>query len=355
MRIVAALSGGVDSAVAAARLLEDGAEVIGVHLRTGVEAEAEGSGRRPSCCGLDDARDARAVAARLGLPFYVVDVSQAFDRVIGDFVGAYAEGRTPNPCVACNATVKFGRLLEIARDLGCGAVATGHYARRARGIDGRWRLLRAADPQKDQTYVLYRLTQEQLEDARFPLGDSRKDDVRRDAERLGLPVAAKAESQDLCFVPGGDYRAFLRSRAPESLVPGTIVDREGRVLGTHEGAAGFTVGQRRGLPPVGVRRYVARVDARAGRVEVGSRADVHRDVVEAGGVNWIDAAPTVGRELRVEARVRYASAGAPATLTVTAPDRIRVAFDEPVFAPAPGQALVAWQAEGVVCGGTIDA
>ncbi len=202
--------------------------------------------------------------------------------------------------------------------------------------------------------MLYRLSQAQLEASRFPLGDSRKDEVRREAARLGLSVANKAESQDLCFVPGGDYRAFLRARAPESLVPGEIVDADGRVLGTHDGAAGYTIGQRRGLPAVGTPRYVARVDARSGRVDVGARSAVHKDVVEASGVNWIQRALPVGGEIRVEARVRYASAGLPATLESTAPGRIRAVFDRPVFAPAPGQALVAWSDEDVVCGGTIE-
>jgi len=355
LRILAALSGGVDSAVAAARLLGQGAEVVAVHLRTGVEADGQSAGASRSCCGADDARDARRVAARLGLPFYVVDVSDAFEAVIEDFVGAYAGGLTPNPCILCNSGVKFGRLLEVGRDLGCEAVATGHYARVERGASGRMRLLCGLDAAKDQSYVLCRLDQAQLAAARFPLGASTKQDVRREAEALGLDVAAKPDSQDLCFVPRGDYRAFLRERAPRAMVPGAIVDEDGRPVGRHGGAAAFTVGQRRGLPALGSPRYVAGVDAASGTVRIAPRAGLLRRRVTASACNWIEREdPGPGREVRVVARIRHAGRPAPGTLTSLAGGRVEVVFDEDAFAPAPGQALVAYLEEAVLCGGTIE-
>lgn len=355
MRILAALSGGVDSAVAAARLRREGAEVIGVHLRTGVEAEDASAAGNRSCCGADDARDARLVATKLGLAFYVVDVADVFAGVLDSFVAAYAAGQTPNPCIDCNRDVKFGRLREIALELGCEAVATGHYARRERGGDGRWRLLRARDPQKDQSYVLYPLDQQQLAQARFPLGEDTKDRVRDEAATLGLSVAAKPDSQDLCFAPHGDYRRLLAQRAPDAMVAGEIVDRaSGRAIGRHEGAAGYTVGQRRGLPAVGSPRYVAHVDPQAGRVEVATRDALLRDEVEVMRVNWIEiAAPGPAFVERVQARVRHAGRLEPADLEVDAAGGVRVCFSPPVFAPTPGQALVAYRGEAVLCGGTI--
>jgi tRNA-specific 2-thiouridylase len=354
MRILAALSGGVDSAVAAARLLDEGAEAVGVHLRTGVEAEGQGAGGHRSCCGADDARDARAVAARLGIPFYVVDVRDAFDRVLGDFAGAYASGRTPNPCVECNRHVKFGRLREIASELGARAVATGHYARREVAADGRVRLLRPVDRRKDQTYVLHALTQEQLRDARFPLAATTKEDVRREAVARGLPVADKPDSQELCFVPSGDYRDWLRAHAPSALVPGEVLDEDGAVLGRHAGAAGFTVGQRRGLPPVGSPRYVTAVDVPRGRVHVAPHDRLLRRLATVERANWIDVPPpAAGASFAVEARVRHAARLHAATLRATGPDTAEVVFDDPVFAPAPGQALVAYRGDAVLCGGLI--
>ncbi len=359
MRILCALSGGVDSAVAAARLQGDGAEVVAVHLRTGVEAAGAAAGGGRSCCGADDARDARRVAGVLGVPFYVVDVAAAFGRILDDFVASYAAGRTPNPCILCNRDVKFGRLLDLAGDLGCAAVATGHYARCAAGPDGRWRLLRARDVAKDQSYVLHSLAQHQLARARFPLGDVRsKEDVRREAGALGLEVAGKPDSQDLCFLPGGDPRSLLAERAPEALAPGDVFDREtGRVVGRHEGAAAYTLGQRKGLPPVGRPRYVAAIDVALGRLEVASREGVTRKTVRARGLNWIEIAPPApGYRARVAARVRHASTPRGGTLAVEGDaSEVCVCFDEPVFAPAPGQALVAYVGEAVLCGGTIAA
>jgi tRNA-specific 2-thiouridylase len=356
MRILAAISGGVDSAVAAARLVARGADVVGVHLRTGVESDGESAGGARSCCGADDARDARAVASRLGIPFYVVDVQEAFGGIVDAFVSAYAAGRTPIPCVDCNKSVKFGRLREIARGLGAGVVATGHYARLERAPSGRVRLLRAADERKDQTYMLHQLDQEQLASAMFPIGDTRKGEVRAEAGRLGFAVAGKPDSQELCFVPAAGHRAFLRERDPDSFVPGAFEDEEGRAVAAHEGAMGFTIGQRRGLPAVGEARYVKDVEPRTGRVTIAPRAALMRRTVLVRDVNWIDRAPPpAGTRLAVAARHRHAAALRRAQLVAAEGGAVRVAFDEPVFALTPGQALVAYAGDAVLCGGTIHA
>ncbi len=356
MRIVVALSGGVDSAVAAARLVREGADVVAVHLRTGVTAEdASAPAARRSCCGVDDARDARAVAARLGVPFYVADVSEAFAAgVLAPFVAAYAEGRTPNPCVECNRTVKFGRLRDLAEGYSAEAVATGHYARTAPGAGGRVRLLRGADPRKDQSYVLATLGQEPLRFARFPIGASRKDEVRAEARALGLPVAEKPDSQELCFVPNGDHRAVLAERAPGLLRPGPLEAQDGSPLGTHAGAVGLTLGQRRGLGVAGgAPLYVTALDTVANRVRLGPRTALLFRTVLVEDANWVEPEPPVGEVRRVEARVRHAQPPTSGTLVNEGGGRARVAFDEPVFAPAPGQILVAYEGDVVLCGGTI--
>ncbi len=359
MRILTALSGGVDSAVAAARLRREGAEVIAVHYRTGATAVDVGAPvASRSCCGIDDARDARAVAARLGLPFYVVDVSEAFQRdVVGAFVAGYLGGTTPNPCITCNQLVKFGRLRTLAQELGAEAVATGHYARTAPRADGGTRLLRGLDRRKDQSYVLYGLDPAQLAMARFPLGDACKEDVRAEARELGLGVAEKPDSQELCFVPTGDHRAVLEERAPGALRPGPILGPDGEALGVHGGAAAFTVGQRRGLG-VAAREplYVAEVEPAANRVRLAPRAALLRTEVRFGPVHAVDVDPARGpseEPYRVEVRIRHAMAPASATLRWDADGTGRVRFDEPVFAPAPGQALVAYRGDAVLCGGPI--
>ena len=359
MRVLCALSGGVDSAVAAARLKAGGADVLGVHYRTGATAADPGAaGSSRSCCGADDARDARATAAVLGIPFYVVDVSDAFlSDVVGGFVAAYARGRTPNPCVACNGSVKFGRLRELAGAFSAQAVATGHYARTAPRADGGTRLLRGVDPRKDQSYVLASLTQDQLSIARFPLGDSRKEDVRAEARARGLPVADKPDSQELCFVPDGDLRGALFALAPSLARKGDVVHADGRVLGRHDGAAGFTVGQRRGVGVAAAAPlHVVAVDPAAARVTLGPREACLARRVRVERPNWIDEPPPPPgeeRALRVEARIRHAAAPLAATLSARGDGTLDVVFDEPAFAPAPGQLLVAYRDQAVLVAGEI--
>ena len=357
MRVLCALSGGVDSAVAAARLHSGGAEVVGVHYRTGaVAADAGAAASSRSCCGVDDARDARAVAAVLGIPFYVVDVSDAFlSDVVGGFLAAYAAGRTPNPCVACNGSVKFGRLRELAAAFSAEAVATGHYARTEPREGGGVRLLRGVDARKDQSYVLATLAQDQLAIARFPLGGSRKEEVRAEARARGLPVADKPDSQELCFVPDGDVRGALKALRPALAREGDVVSADGRVLGRHDGAAGFTVGQRRGLGVAAAAPlHVTAVDPASGRVTVGAREACLKRTVFLEDPNWVDEPPPPAgarRTFRVEARIRHAAAPLKATLEARGDGVLAVAFDEPAFAPSPGQLLVAYRGEAVLVAG----
>ena len=358
MRVVVALSGGVDSAVAAARVQAQGHEAVAVHLRTGVEAEGEAAGGARSCCGIDDARDARAVAAKLGIPIYVVDVRASFQGVRDAFVEAYRAGHTPVPCVQCNKDVKFGRLIELAASLGAQALATGHYARRRPGARGRLRLLRPLDRGKDQTTMLFRLDQRQLRWARFPLGDTVKDDVRREAASLGLAVSDKADSQELCFLPSDGVRGYLKEHAPDALKAGVFVDApSGTVVGEHTGAAAYTRGQRRGLPAVGDRRYVSAVDPVTGVITMDRREALMSRTVEATDVSWLEVVgpQQIQGPVRVCAKVRHHGTPTPGWLSTNGKGDVRIEFDEPVFAAASGQSLVAYVGEAVLAGGTIAA
>jgi len=354
-RIVVGMSGGVDSSVAAALLVERGFEVIGVTMRVWPWKDSDDPARRfGSCCGSEAVDDARRVARELGIPYYVLNMEAEFDRaVIGPFADAYRSGRTPVPCVACNVNLKYGSLLARARAWDAAGVATGHYARVTRdATSGRWLLRRGRDARKDQSDFLWPLDQAQLAAAHFPVGDLDKDEVRAHARRLGLVTADKPESQEICFVPDDDYRGFLRRRDPGMFRPGPIVDAEGRVLGTHAGIAGYTVGQRRGLG-VGQGRalYVTDIDAGANRLTVGPAAGLERDRLTATDVNFIACAPP--REpLRVEARIRHGHRPAPATVVAAGAGRAEVVFDEPQRAITPGQSVV-WYRDDLVIGGGV--
>ena len=288
-RIVVGMSGGVDSSIAAARLVEAGHEAVGITMRVWGRGDGAES-RFGSCCGSEAVDDARRVAERLGIPYYVLNMAEEFEQsVIAPFAESYARGRTPVPCVACNTDLKFGSLLARAKAWDAVGVATGHYARVQRDVaTGRFTLRRARDRRRDQSDFLWPLTQAQLAAARFPVGDLTKDEVREHARRLGLVTADKPDSQEICFVPDGDYRGFLRRREPRVFRPGAIVDTSGRVLGRHGGVAGFTIGQRKGLGLTSSRPlYVVDLDADADRVMVGDVDDLARDRLVAGGVNFI--------------------------------------------------------------------
>jgi tRNA-specific 2-thiouridylase len=347
-RVVVAMSGGVDSSVAAALLVEAGCEAIGVTLHL--------AGDSSRCCSLADADDARRVAERLGIPFYVANETERFRREVTEaFADAYLAGRTPLPCVTCNSRFKFHHLLARARVFGASAVATGHYARVARDpATGRLELRRAADATKDQSYFLYELGPEQLAAARFPLGELTKAAVRAHARRLGLATAEKPESQEICFVPDGDYAAVVERLRPERLPgEGEIVDEQGRVLGRHGGIHRFTVGQRRGLGLASDRRlYVTRLDPARNRVVVGDADALGARGARLARASWVAGAPPRG-PIRADVRVRYRHAGAPATVEALPDGGARVAFDAPVAAVAPGQSAVFYAGDAVLGGGPI--
>jgi tRNA-uridine 2-sulfurtransferase len=356
-RVVVGMSGGVDSSVAAALLIEAGHDVLGVTMRVwGRQESEEPVSRFGSCCGSEAVDDARHVARALGIPYYLVNMAAEFDRaVIGPFAESYRRGRTPVPCVACNTDLKFGSLLARARAWDATAVATGHYARVTRDADtGRWKLHRARDLRKDQSDFLWPLTQSQLSAASFPIGELTKDEVREHARRLGLRTAEKPESQEICFVPAGDYRDYLRKRDSDAFRPGPILDRDGRRLGAHSGVAGFTIGQRKGLGLTrGYALYVIDIDADSSSVIVGSATDLERDRLQVGDVNFISGAPPRG-SMRVAARIRHNHEPAPATVLTLEAGRAEVVFDQPQRAITPGQSCVWYRGDEVVGGGVIE-
>ena len=347
------MSGGVDSAVAALLLRRSGHEVVGIHLRTGVKSEPAAPGSRPRCCGAEESEDARRVCALLDIPFYVQNTERDFGALIRDFVDSYARGETPNPCVACNNDVKFGALLDRARALGADAVATGHYARRVRHGD-RWAVARAADADKDQSYVLYGLGQPELERSLFPLGDRLKSEVRQIAREAGLPVAGKAESQEICFVPSGDYRDLVQRDRPEAFQrPGDIVDERGRILGRHDGVAGFTVGQRKGLGLASKEPlYVLRLDAERQRVVVGPRDSMGVSTARVRDVVWTSI-PEPDRAVEAMVMLRYRSEPVKASIQPTPGAAAMLAFARPAWPVTPGQAAVFYDGTIVLGGGRL--
>jgi tRNA-uridine 2-sulfurtransferase len=356
-RIVVGMSGGVDSSVAAALLVAAGDDVVGVTMRVWPWQESEDAATRfGSCCGTEAADDARRVAAALGIPYYLLNVADEFDRaVITPFAESYGKGRTPVPCLACNTDLKFGSLLARARAWDASGVATGHYARVTQNpVTGRWSLRRARDLRKDQSDFLWPLTQTQLAAARFPIGDLTKDEVREHARRLGLATADKPESQEICFVPDGDYRGFLRTREPGVFRPGVIVDRDGRALGRHGGVAGFTIGQRKGLGIAGRRPlYVIDLDAETDRVVVGPAADLEAMRLEVSRIHFISVEPPTG-PLRVSAKIRHNHEPASATVRVLGRGSAEVVFDAPQRAITPGQSCVWYRDDEVLGGGIIE-
>ncbi len=348
MRVLAAMSGGVDSSVVAAMLVADGHEVIGATLQ--LYDHGAGAKRRGACCAGDDIHDARRVADRLGIPHYVIDAERRFrDSVIERFADAYAAGETPVPCIACNQGVKFTDLLGLARELGCDAMATGHYVRRVEGAGGP-ELHRPVDAGRDQSWFLFGTTRDQLGFLRFPLGEvPDKRQVRDQADRLGLAVAAKPDSQDLCFVPEGSYAKLVTRLRPSAAEPGEIVNADGIVHGRHQGLAHYTVGQSRRLGDAsqigGQRQHVVALDPATRRVVIGPRDQGGREVVALRDVNWLIEPPTGSLTCQVQLRAREAPRRA-----VVDGDRVRL--EEPAL-PAPGQACVIYDGSRILGGGFI--
>lgn len=347
------MSGGVDSSVAACLLKKAGHDVAGLHMHLWCE-ERQGQGaQHRQCCNADDVRDAERVCQHLGIPFYVMNFAREFEQhVVEYFCAEYARGRTPNPCMACNEHLKFGALLDRVEALGGGYLATGHYALiEPAASAAALKLLSGVDSSKDQSYFLYMLAQEQLSRVLFPLGGLTKKEVRRIAAEAGLPVAQKADSVEVCFVAGHDYRAFVAARAAQT--PGDIVDLEGKLVGRHQGLAGFTVGQRHGIATGGGGKlYVVRLEVPGNRLIVGPEDALYGTALTAGDLRWVSGVTPSG-ELRCQARIRYRSPAAAATLLVE-DEKTLVRFDEPQRAIAPGQAVVFYEGDVVLGGGIID-
>jgi tRNA-specific 2-thiouridylase len=352
-RVVLAMSGGVDSSAAAYLLRRQGYDVVGLFMRTGAHAADARPDRKRGCCSAADAADARRVADRLDLPFYALDFEQDFNSVIDYFADEYLAGRTPNPCVVCNSRLKFGRLWDYARGLEADFIATGHYARVAAGPDGP-ELRRAADPDKDQSYVLFGLPRELLPRILFPVGGYRKEQVRALAREAGLGVADKPDSVEICFVPDGDHARLVREHRPGRATAGRVVDAGGRVLAAHDGIERFTVGQRKGLGfAADGRRYVLKIVPGANDVVVGGREGLLASGLVASGVNWLAAPPSGPRACA--AKIRYRHPAAAARVTALPGGGARAAFAEPQTAVTPGQAVVFYDGPRVLGGGWIEA
>jgi tRNA-specific 2-thiouridylase len=368
-KVLVAMSGGVDSSVAAALLQQAGHEVVGCFMRLGSPGETfdelepydtEGVACDPAsirighqgCCSINDAADARLVAAKLDIPFYVCNFKKDFGRIIDYFVGEYNAGRTPNPCVRCNDWLKFGKLHTYARQIDATCVASGHYARVDRTDPDRPRLRRGADLDKDQSYVLFGAPRDRLDEMLLPIGRYEKARVREIARELDLPVFDKPDSQEICFVPDNDYAGLVDRRAPDAIRPGEIRDTDGNVVGEHRGHQHFTVGQRRGIGiPASHPLYVIRKDAATNTVTVGEREQLLAGGCRAAETNWLVDPPTEWRSCT--AKIRYNADPVPAEVRVTVDDELEVRFEQPQFAVAPGQAVVCYDGDAVMGGGWV--
>jgi tRNA-uridine 2-sulfurtransferase len=356
-RVLVAMSGGVDSSVAAAMLCEQGYEVVGIAMRLTPEGLPAPTRRRGTCCSYEDFEDARRVAERMDFPFYVIDLRADFAaRVIGNFVSEYVGGRTPNPCVMCNREIKFDRLWSRAQALEADYVATGHYARIERDADDRFHLRRAIDSTKDQSYFLFTLGQNELARTLFPLGSMTKAEVRERARALGLANADKPDSQEICFVPDGDYARFVeRAARPAEIRRGSIVTGDGRAIADHNGVHNFTVGQRRGLGiAAGVPMYVREIRAATGEVVVGPRDELNSAGLVASQVRMVDSTRFDGGEIALEVKIRYRHPALPARLRMLSAERAEVRFEHGGPAVTPGQACVFYRDDEVLGGGFIE-
>ncbi|MPZ48551.1 MAG: tRNA 2-thiouridine(34) synthase MnmA [Dehalococcoidia bacterium] len=348
-RVVVAMSGGVDSAVAAGLLVREGYDVVGITMRLWTRDDPMGRLHQKRCCGVEDIDDARAAAEVLGIPHYVLNLEEEFGhRVVDYFVAEYERGRTPNPCLACNEHVKFRALLDRAIALDADYLATGHYARVRRDGDVV-SLLRAIDDGKDQSYVLYTLTQPDLSRVLFPVGEYEKAEIRRLAFEMGMPLHDKPDSAEICFVPGNDYRAFLSERLPQHT--GDIVDTAGEVVGQHDGVGGFTIGQRKGIGAFGGKRFVTEIDPELNLITIGDEEDLLARGLWADKPSWTEGGPPA-EEFEAQVKVRYKSPAAPALVRVR-DDEIEVEFRQPLRAITPGQAAVIYDGERVIGGGII--
>lgn len=353
-KVVVGMSGGVDSSVAAYLLKEQGYDVIGVTMQIWQDEDRAIQEENGGCCGLSAVDDARRVASELEIPYYVMNFKKEFKRdVIDYFIEEYRQGRTPNPCIACNRYVKWESLLKRSMEIGADYIATGHYARIVKLENGRYTLMRSATIAKDQTYALYNLTQEQLSHTLMPVGEYSKEEVRKIAEKINLQVANKPDSQDICFVPDGDYAGFIEESTGEKIQPGNFVDMEGNILGQHKGIIHYTVGQRKGLGlALGKPVFVIEIRPETNEVVIGDREDSLSYTVRANQVNFMSVENIEG-EIRVFAKIRYNHKGAWCTVKKTGADEILCTFDEPQRAITPGQAVVLYDGDYVLGGGTI--
>lgn len=354
-KVVVGMSGGVDSSVAAWLLKEQGYEVIGVTMQIWQDEDSQVQEENAGCCGLSAVDDARRVAWDLGIPYYVMNFKEEFkSQVIDYFVDEYQRGRTPNPCIACNRYVKWESLLKRSLDIGADYIATGHYARIEKLANGRYALRKSVTEQKDQTYALYNLTQEQLARTLMPVGAYSKDRVRELADKIQLGVANKPDSQEICFIPDNDYAGFIEESAGKNAPEGNFVDLDGQVLGRHKGITHYTVGQRKGLNlSMGHPVFVVEIRPETNEVVIGGSDDVYSDTLQADHINWMSIDGLHGREMRVLAKIRYSHKGAMCTIRETSGGTVECRFDEPQRAITPGQAVVFYEGDYVAGGGII--
>ena len=354
-KVVVGMSGGVDSSVAAWLLKEQGYDVIGVTMQIWQDEDTEVQEAEGGCCGLSAVDDARRVAMDLGIPYYVMNFKEEFRKNVMDyFVGEYVEGRTPNPCIACNRHVKWESLLRRSMAIGADYIATGHYAQIDRLPGGRYSLKTSVTASKDQTYALYNLTQEQLSHTLMPVGSYHKEEIRDMAKRLGLPVAHKPDSQEICFIPDHDYALFIEEYTGRELPPGNFVDLDGNVLGRHRGITHYTVGQRKGLNlSMGRPVFVVEIRPETNEVVIGDNKDVFTNVLRCDKLNWMAVDGLHGKHMEVTAKIRYSHKGSPCTIREIGDDMVECHFHEPVRAVTPGQAVVFYDGDYVAGGGTI--
>ena len=354
-KVVVGMSGGVDSSVAAWLLKKQGYDVIGVTMQIWQDELPEQQEENGGCCGLSAVDDARRVAERLQIPYYVMNFKKEFkENVMDYFVQEYIDGRTPNPCIACNRFVKWESLLKRSLDIGAEYIATGHYARVEQLPNGRYALRKSATAANDQTYALYNLTQHQLSHTLMPVGEYTKDEIREMAAEIGLVVANKPDSQEICFIPDHDYAKFIEENTDCRLEEGNFVDKYGNVLGRHKGITHYTVGQRKGLNlSMGHPVFVTAIRPETNEVVIGENEDVFSNIVRCNKLNWMAIEGLAGGEMRVTAKIRYSHKGAPCVIRETGEDMVECVFDEPQRAATPGQAVVFYDGDYVVGGGTI--